>query len=192
MTLSVISVVVPYQLGAETATASVQVSAVTENAAGAQAVAQQLAQAWAALHHPGRAPSVRPGRAKVPATPVPVDGPFAYVLSRHNHIHHLAFPARIDGIPGERLGHQLAGLDDKLVYGLAMDCAQLEYINTVGLTGLANHVKRLRLHLYQVPSTICKVLDIVGLSRLLQMHDNLAQALAGIVADQAGGGPKSS
>jgi anti-anti-sigma regulatory factor len=183
MSVSVIPVVVPYQIaGTDGAIPSVQVNAIAESTQAALSVAQQLVATWTTLRHPGQQVSLRPGRAKVGSGPAIVEGPYAYVLSSNNHIHHMSFPRRIEGEHGERFGQLLAGLDEKLVYGLVMDCSRLEFINTFGLTGIAAQVKRIRLNLYNVPVNILKVLEVVGLMRFLSLQPDLDAALAALVA----------
>jgi anti-anti-sigma regulatory factor len=181
--MQVFSVVLPFQLAESDRTVhTLQVNAVAIDAESAVQTATLLGDAWSALRHPGATVDFKPARTKAMSDAPIIDGPFAYVLSNLNQIYHLALPSRIDGEPGERLGHLLSGLSEKAVYGVVIDCSHLAYINTVGLTSIATHLKRLKLQLYDVPETIQKVLDIVGLSKLLSIHATLTAALAAIVA----------
>jgi anti-anti-sigma factor len=109
------------------------------------------------------------------------DGPFGYVFKTSNVITHLPFPKRLNGDPSEKLGHMLDALDEKQVYAVIIDCTHLAHINSVGLTSIAAQVKRLRLHLFHVQPSVKRVIDVVGLSPLIDIHTDITAALKGAV-----------
>jgi len=180
MPISSYPVVVPYRApGAGGAVSSVQINAVAEDSPSALAEAKLLAAHWTRLRHGGPV-ELLSDRIKCGAPSPQPGGPNLYLLSRFDTVHAISFPARIDSEPGERLGQTLAGLDEREIYAVVFVCNRLGYINTVGLTALAAHVKRLRLHLCGVPESVQRVFDIVGLTRYLAIYPDLASALATI------------
>jgi anti-anti-sigma regulatory factor len=175
-------VVVPYRLaGAGDAIPTVQVNAVAGDQAQATAIARRIAAHWLRLRHP-EGSTVLADRIKVGTPSGQPSGPHLYFIGQVDIIHSLCFPTRIDSIPGEHLGEALLGLDEKRTDAVLFDCSELAFINTVGLTGLAAHVKRLRIHLIRVPESVQKVFDIVGLVRYLSLFPDLESALAAIPA----------
>lgn len=171
-------VVVPYRLnGGGDALPTVQVNAVANDARQAAAVATTIASHWLRLRNTNG--TILGERIKVGAPSGP-GGPHVYMIGQADVVHSLCFPVRIDSVPGERLGEALTGLDEKSIHAVLFDCSDLAFINTVGLTGLAAHVKRLRIHLIKVPEPVQKVFDIVGLVRYLNLFPDLESALAAI------------
>jgi anti-anti-sigma regulatory factor len=168
---------------------SVQVRTVASAEPAALAIAQVLSQALASLRHPGRRIEILPDRVKIGATGQTVDGPYAYVLTHGNHIHHLTFPSRVDSQSGEVMGNAFAGLDPKTLYGVVMDCHPLSYINTAGLASIAAHAKRLHLRLFRISDPVRKVFEIVGLLQLLRVHSSLQSALNDLVAESGAAKP---
>jgi len=170
---------VPYRLsGAGAALSTVQVNAVGENPAQALAIGQTIATHWLRVN--GAAAAIVPERITVGAPREQSGGPHLYLIGTMNIVDSVWFPTRIDSLPGERLGEALAGLDEKAMHAVLFDCSDLAFINTVGLTGLAAHVKRLRIHLINVSTSVQKVLDIVGLGRYVSTFPNLEAALSAI------------
>jgi anti-anti-sigma regulatory factor len=163
----------------------VQVRAIASGEPAAIATAQVLVKALASLHHRGKAVEVLIERTKVGAPGGQVDGPYVYVLTHGNHIHHLAFPPRIDSQSGEVMGNAFAGLDPKTLHGVVMDCHPLVYINTAGLASIAAHAKRLHLRLFRVSDPVRRVFEIVGLMQLLHVHSTLQSALDHLVNELA-------
>jgi anti-anti-sigma regulatory factor len=169
----------PYRLSDDRdhALYSIQVNAVASNEASAIAAAQALIRCLAQLKHPGQPVEVLPARAKVGALGRQIEGPYAYVLTHGNLIHHLDFPARIDSQSGEVMGNAFAGLDPNLLLGVVMDCNPLTYINTSGLASIAAHAKRIHLRLFRVSEPVRRVFQIVGLEKMLRIHPDLRLAL---------------
>jgi len=109
-------------------------------------------------------------------------GPYLLILSDTDIVQTICFPPRIDSGPGERLGQVLDGLDQTRVDAVILVCSELTYINTVGLTSIAAHVKRRQILLAQVPETVYKVLEIVGLTRYVSILAGLEEALVAVPA----------
>jgi len=189
MPLFDIPVMMPYRIdGDESGTLyPVQVRAVASGTPAAIATAEVLVDALARLHHPGQTIQVLKSRAKVGTSGRTVEGPYAYVLTRGCHIHHVDFPSRIDNQAGELLHETLAALDDPNTWALVIDCAPLTFINTTGLTTLSAHTARVRL--FRVPPTIAKVFAIVGLDRIMRCESSLTSALATLVQENADADP---
>jgi anti-anti-sigma factor len=180
MIVPTIRVTVPYGVAGGAAAGSLQVDAVAGDLASAQAIAAALAATWLRLRHAGSGFQPRAGRAKIGARSEAVEGFYAYVLSRRDHIHRLAFPRRIDGVGGEALAQSLDGLDAAQTFAVVFDLGGLDYINTTGLGALLGNSKRLRLLLSGAGDTIRHVFDAVGLTRLLPLHQDVAAALASL------------
>jgi anti-anti-sigma regulatory factor len=186
MPLYDVPVVLPYRLrdDPDGALYSIQVRTIASNAKVALSISQALVQTLATLRHPDRAIEVLSDRAKIGVIGQQIDGPYAYVINRGSHIHSLQFPARIDSHSGEIMGNAFAGIDTTTLYCVLMDCYQLSYINTAGLASIAGHTKRLRLRLFRLSDPLRKVLEIVGLMRVLNVHPTLSSALADLIAEQ--------
>ncbi len=169
----------PYRLrdDRDQALFSIQVNAVASSETSAVAAAQALIRCLAALKHRGQPIEVLPDRAKVGAVGRQIEGPYAYVLTHGNLIHHLDFPARIDSQSGEVMGNAFAGLDPNLLLGVVMDCNPLTYINTSGLASIAAHAKRIQLRLFRVSEPVRRVFQIVGLVQMLRIFPDLRTAL---------------
>ncbi len=178
MPRSLVPVLVPVRFADETAFAQMRFEVVAQTPAEAVEKAQLIAEHWLRLHYPDRPTAVGAGEAL--PTSIIVPGAHAYVLAPQG-VSVLEFPTRFDSENGERLGEAFAGLDETEVYGVVLDCSALTYINTVGLTGIAAHLKRLRIHLVAVPTAIARVFDIVGLTMFLNVHATLGEALASIL-----------
>ncbi|MBA3549888.1 MAG: STAS domain-containing protein [Planctomycetes bacterium] len=175
-----IPVTVPYGVGDDPATGVVQVEAVARDATAAQRVAGELATTWLRLRHPELDAAPRPGRARIGAGGEPVDGAYAYVFSKRDHIHRLAFPRRIDGSAGNVLGQVLAGLDETQVFAVVFDLGGLDYVNTIGLSSLVAHSKRLRILISGASPTVRQVFEAIGLDRVLPVHRDLPAALGSL------------
>jgi anti-anti-sigma regulatory factor len=175
-------VVVAYRLGASAneSLGTVQINSVALDAPRARANALLIAEHWLRLRHGKDAAKIIPDRTKCGSSDGQVNGPHLIIISDSDIVQAIGFPKRIDSDPGERLGEVLAGLDPSTVHAVLFSCAELTYINTIGLTSIAAHVKRLRLHLFQVPETVFKVFEIVGLSRYLTLLPGLEEALVAI------------
>jgi anti-anti-sigma regulatory factor len=173
-----IPVIVPYRLEADAAvTYSLQVQAVASGPQAASAVAAVITASLARWRHGGQAIAVLGDRIRIGPASRQVDGPYAYVLGRGNHVAHLTFPSRLDNEAGERMGSMFAALDESGLHGLIMDCHLLTSINTAGLVSIATHARRLHLHLMRLTGGVRKVFEIVRLDHLVPLHDTIQQAL---------------
>jgi anti-anti-sigma regulatory factor len=187
MPLFDIPVVVPYRLrdDRDGVLYSVQVHAIASAESAALAIGTMLVAAHARINHPTRATEVLPDRAKAGQPGQQIDGPYAYVLTQGNRIHHLTFPARIDSKSGESMGNAFAGIDPKTLHAVLMDCHPLTYINTAGLASIAAHAQRLHLRLFRISEPVRKVFEIVGLLQMLRVQPSLQSALDDLVAERA-------
>lgn len=186
MPLFDIPVVMPYRLRDDRSAAffSVQVNTVASNEAAAIAAAKILVHALGSLRHQGKDIDVHVERAKIGSVGRQIDGPYAYILTHGNLIHHLDFPARIDSQSGEVMGNAFAGLDPSLLLGVVMDCYPLTYINSSGLASIAAHAKRIHLRLFRISEPIRRVLEIVGLFQMLKIFPDLKSALSDLSTPQ--------
>lgn len=183
MPLHTIPVVVPYRLedDPESTLYGVGVQAVGTTPQAGQAVAQILVKSTLGLRHPGRIGKLIADRVKVGELGATVDGPYAYVLTTGNHINFLSFPQRIDQDRGYVLDQMLAGLDEKQVLGVLMDCVHLTYINSSGLGALASQATRLNMRLFRMSDPVAKVFEITGLTRAVPAYPDLPSALNALV-----------
>jgi anti-anti-sigma factor len=188
-----VPVVIPYRLrdAHDGVLYSVQVNAVASNETSALAAAQVLARSLGSLRHRGHQIEVISERAKVGAIGRHVEGPYAYVLTNGNIIHHLDFPARIDSQSGEMMGNAFAGLDPRLLLGVVMDCNPLTYINTTGLASIAGYAQRIHLRLFRVSDPVRRVFQIVGLEKLLRIFPDMRSALDDLLVTPAQPLPRS-
>jgi anti-anti-sigma factor len=165
---------IPYALG---------IQAVGTSAQAAQAVSLVLTKALIAMRHPGKQAKILQDRLKIGELGQQIDGPYAYVFTRGNHINQLVFPARIDQDRGSHLEQGLAGLDSTTTLGVLVDCIHLLYINSTGLAAFAAHAGRLNMRLFRVSDPIAKVFEITGLTRTVPAYQDLPSALAALVRE---------
>ena len=177
MPRSLVPVAVPVRFADASTPEEVHLEVVAGTGDEAAEIGRLIVERWLAARDPERPALAGSARAGTPLRAIA--GPHAYVLGREA-VTVLEFPPRFDSDNGERLGEALAALAPEAVLGLILDCDALTYINTVGLTGIAAHLKRLSIHLVAVPTGIARVFDIVGMTRFLDIHETLEQALAAI------------
>ncbi|MEK7412506.1 MAG: STAS domain-containing protein [Planctomycetota bacterium] len=185
MPLHRMPVTVPYTLvgDAQASLFTIQVDAVATSPTGAIATAQVLVEAMARMRHPGRGARVASERVRVGSLGSQVTGVYAYVLSNGFHIPQLDFPSRIDQDAAQQLEDTLSGLDQRNLYGVVIDCVYLQYISSMGIAALASNAKRARLRLLRPSASITKVLEMVGLTRLILSFPDLPKACDDLVAD---------
>ncbi len=179
MPLHTIPVTIPYRITDDQAGIMypVQVDAVATEPRAALATAYVIVQAIARLNHPGRPIALMPERAQMGQPGAAVAGPYAYVLGSGQHlIPHLPLPPRFEGASAMILEQTLKGLPDGL-FGVVLDCAPLQYINSQSMAALAAHAGRVNLRLFRVPEHIAKVLGMVGLDRIVRCTPTLQSAL---------------
>ena len=183
MPLHNVPVVVPYALDddPEGPSYAISVQAVGTTTQAGQAVAQVLVKAMIQIRHPGVGAHLLTERIKVGSLGAVVDGPYAYVITRGNHLNHVVFPPRIDQDRGNELDQILTGLDEGSVLGVLMDGIHLSYINSSGLAALASHAPRLNLRLFRVSEAIFKVLEITSLTKVVPTYADLTSALSALV-----------
>ena len=165
---------IPYAIG---------IQSVGTGPQAAQAISLVLTKALIAMRHPGKQAKILQDRLKIGQLGPQVEGPYAYVFTRGNHINQLAFPARIDQDRGSHLEEAFAGLDGATTLGVLVDCIHLTYINSTGLGAFAAHAARLNMRLFRVSDPIAKVFEITGLTRAVPAYQDLPSALAALVRE---------
>jgi anti-anti-sigma factor len=184
MPLHKIPVTVPYTLvGDPTASLfTIQVDAVATSPTGAIATAQVLVEALARMRHPGQGAKVASERVRVGAIGNQVTGLYAYILSNAFHISHIDFPTRLEQEAAQQLSDAFAGIDQRNLYGILADCVYLSYISSMGLAALASNAQRVRLRLIRPSAGVLKVLEMVGLQRMVPSFPDLPKACDDLVA----------
>lgn len=184
MPLHRIPVTVPYTLvgDADASLFTVQVDTVATAPTGAIATAQVLVEALARMRHPGRGARVASDRIRVGPVGRQVDGLYAYILANGFHIPHLDFPNRIDQAASGPLSDSLSGIDTRNLFGVIADAVYLQYLSSMGVAAFAANAQRLRLRLLRPSEPIVKVLDMVGLRRLIPCFPDLPKACDDLVA----------
>jgi anti-anti-sigma factor len=184
MPLHKIPVTVPYTLvgDANASLFTVQVDAVATSPTGAIATAQVLVEALARMRHPGQGAKVATDRIRVGALGAQVNGLYLYILANSYHINHLDFPARLEQAAAQQVSDSLTGIDQRNIYGVIADCVYLNYISSMGLAALASNAQRVRLRLLRPNAGIIKVLEMVGLQRMVPVFPDLPKACDDLVA----------
>ena len=184
MPLHKIPVTVPYTLvGDPTASLfTIQVDTVATSPTGAIATAQVLVEALARMRHPGQGAKVASERVRVGAIGAQVTGLYCYVLSNSFHIAHLDFPARLEQDSAQHLADAFTGIDQRNLYGILADCVYLNYVSSMGLAALASNAQRVRLRLIRPSAGILKVIEMVGLQRMVPCYPDLPKACDDLVA----------
>ncbi len=82
-----------------------------------------------------------------------------------------------------RLETQLSDMFQEGHYQVLLDCADLDYIGSAGLGALIGFARQARgqggdLKLLNVPDRIYKIIELLGFTKVLQVHDEEATALA--------------
>jgi anti-sigma B factor antagonist len=82
-----------------------------------------------------------------------------------------------------RLDAQLKGLFDQGHYRIVLDCRELDYIGSAGLGALIGFTKQAREHggdvkLLNVPERIAKIIELLGFTKVLQVHTTEENAVS--------------
>jgi anti-sigma B factor antagonist len=82
-----------------------------------------------------------------------------------------------------RLEAQLNTLFQQAQYNVLLDCRDLDYIGSAGLGALIGFAKQAREHkgdvkLLNVPDRILKIIELLGFTKVLQVHGSEQEALA--------------
>jgi anti-anti-sigma factor len=184
MPLHKFSVTVPYALIGDPTAAlfTIHVDAVATSPTGAIATSQVLVEALARMRHPGQGAKVLSERVRVGSIGTQVVGMYAYVLTNSFRISHLDFPARLEQEGAQQLADTLAGLDQRNLYGILADCVYLSYISSMGIAALASNAQRVRLRLIRPNAGVLKVLEMVGLLRMIPCFPDLPRASDDLVS----------
>jgi anti-sigma B factor antagonist len=86
-----------------------------------------------------------------------------------------------------RLESQLDALFQQGRYRLVLDCRELDYIGSAGLGALIGFAKQARehngdVHLLNVPERIYKIIELLGFTRVLKVHQTEEDAIASFPA----------
>ena len=76
----------------------------------------------------------------------------------------------------------LTGLHHDQVRGVVLDAATLAGISSAALSALVKHSEALHLQLCRVPPAIERVINTIGLNKVLRLHPDLPSALDAVVA----------
>lgn len=82
-----------------------------------------------------------------------------------------------------RLETQIGTLFQENQYAVLLDCQNLDYIGSAGLGALIGFAKQARekggdVKLLNVPERIFKIIELLGFTKVLQVHHDEASALA--------------
>ena len=82
-----------------------------------------------------------------------------------------------------RLETQISTLFQQNQYAVLLDCRDLDYIGSAGLGALIGFAKQARekggdVKLLNVPERIFKIIELLGFTKVLQVHNDEASALA--------------
>lgn len=82
-----------------------------------------------------------------------------------------------------RLETQLSSLFQQAQYRIILDCRDVDYIGSAGLGALIGFAKQANEHdgdvkLLNVPERIFKIIELLGFTKVLQVHPNEDSALA--------------
>jgi anti-sigma B factor antagonist len=83
-----------------------------------------------------------------------------------------------------RLEVQLNTLFQQGQYYVVLDCRELDYIGSAGLGALIGFAKQAREHngdvrLLNVPDRIYKIIELLGFTKVLRVHNTEEEAIAG-------------
>ena len=86
-----------------------------------------------------------------------------------------------------RLESQLNALFQQGRYSLVLDCRELDYIGSAGLGALIGFARQAREHdgdlrLFNVPERIFKIIELLGFTKVLKVHQTEEDALASFQA----------
>ena len=88
-----------------------------------------------------------------------------------------------------RLEGQLDALFQEGRYYVVLDCRELDYIGSAGLGALIGFAKQAREHngdvrLLNVPDRIYKIIELLGFTKVLRVHNTEEDAVAGRASDK--------
>jgi anti-sigma B factor antagonist len=98
-------------------------------------------------------------------------------------IHLLLLSGSLDMYSFPRLETQLNALFSQGQHQVVLDCRELDYIGSAGLGALIGFAKEAREHngdvkLLHVPERIYKIVELLGFTKVLQVHSAEEKALA--------------
>lgn len=102
-------------------------------------------------------------------------------------VHVVRLTGSLDMYSFPRLETQLNTLIQQGHYAILLDCKNLDYIGSAGLGALIGFAKLAReksgdVKLLNVPERIFKIIELLGFTKVLQVHQDEAAALASFTA----------
>ena len=184
MSLHSHAIVLPFRIdpNPQGAIHTLHVEAVSSSPEAGIRLAKAFAPAIAHLRYQSQVHEIYQDRISADKPRVAVPGPYAYVIGRSNRIPHLMFAPRMDDTAANEFAKSLQGIDPASTYGVLLDCAALGYINSRGLSTLAEYTPRLNLHIFRMPPKIMQIMAMAGLDKVCRLHASLKDALNHMVA----------
>ena len=104
-----------------------------------------------------------------------------------NNVQIVRLSGSLDMYSFTRLETQLNSYFQQGLYRVVLDCRDLDYIGSAGLGALIGFAKQAREHdgdvkLLNVPERIFKIIELLGFTKVLQVHANQEEALASFAA----------
>ena len=179
MPLQAMTVSIPMRLGfhQEGPIIPMQVEAVATTPAAAIATAKVLITTHCQLEYHSRPGAVLQDRAHIGPAMYQVNGLYGYCFVRGDRIVSLQFAAKCQSKASIEMAQSLAGIQQQWCHGLVFDCAQLQQIDSAGLSCLVHLCRQLPCHLCRVPKPIYRLIKQIGLDKHLPMHADLNHGL---------------
>jgi anti-sigma B factor antagonist len=100
------------------------------------------------------------------------------------HVQLLHLSGSLDMYSFSRLESQINALFQQTEHCIVLDCHDLDYIGSAGLGALIGFAKQAReeggdVRLLRVPDRILKIVELLGFTKVLQIHDTEQSALDG-------------
>lgn len=179
MPLYSIPVVMPYRIDLDDGAPmyNLHVETVASSRKAALSTAKALCKLVSMLNFGEPARDILVERAQVGELVHQVVGPYCYILTKSQHVPNLSFPPRLDRESSLTLLESFKGISTKHVHGVLMDCAPLTFIDSSAMSALASCTKLHNLQLFRVSEPIMKIFTIVGLHKVLPIHNEITGAM---------------
>ena len=105
----------------------------------------------------------------------------------HGKVQLLHLSGSLDMYSFSRLESQINSFFQQGQYWIVLDCRDLDYIGSAGLGALIGFAKQAREHsgdvkLLNVPERVFKIIELLGFSKVLQVHNTEESALESFAA----------
>jgi anti-sigma B factor antagonist len=102
----------------------------------------------------------------------------------HGLVQIIRLSGSLDMYSFSRLEGQLQALFQEGQYYVILDCGYLDYVGSAGLGALIGFAKQAREHngdvrLLNVPDRIYKIIELLGFTKVLRVHNSEEEAIAG-------------